>query len=99
MSLAPYFTKNYWRAGYPVWQDYDAWRSLGLPDIKAEYQPSKVAVQPVAKAMLGSTPAPVESSAFSNLFFGLLMGLFSYTLVVKRQVLIDHARKLIKNQR
>ena len=47
MSLAPYFTKGIWKRNYPIWQDYDEWRSLGLPDLKAEYQPSKVAVQTV----------------------------------------------------
>jgi FtsP/CotA-like multicopper oxidase with cupredoxin domain len=99
MSLAPYFTKDYWKGTYPIWQDYDAWRSLGLPDLKAEFQPSKTAVQPVAKVMLGSTPAVAESSVLGNLFIGLFMGLLGYTLILKRQVLIDHARKLIKNQR
>ncbi|MDD2761944.1 MAG: multicopper oxidase domain-containing protein, partial [Methylomonas sp.] len=33
MSLAPYFTKEFWQGKYPAWQDYDAWKSLGLPEI------------------------------------------------------------------
>ncbi|SJM90130.1 Multicopper oxidase type 3 [Crenothrix polyspora] len=99
MSLAPYFSKEYWKGNYPIWQDYDAWRSLGLPDLKGEYQSAKVAVVPVAKTPIEAAPAAAQSSTMGNLFFGLLMGLLSYTLIIKRQVLIDHARKLIKNQR
>ncbi|WP_394753561.1 multicopper oxidase domain-containing protein [Crenothrix sp.] len=98
MSLAPYFSKDHWKGKYPIWQDYDAWRSLGLPDLNAEYQPSKVAVPPAVKTPMGVTP-PEQSSTIGNLFFGLIMGLLAYTLITKRQVLIDHARKLIKNQR
>ena len=45
MSLAPYFAKSLWQGKYPIWQDYDAFRSLGLPDLQAEVTPSKVAVQ------------------------------------------------------
>jgi manganese oxidase len=97
MSLAPYFTQDFWKGSYPVWQDYDAWRSLGLPDLKTEYQPGKVAVQTLAKPTVGNTPVE-QGSWMGKLFLGLFMGLLSYTLIIKRQVLVDHARKLIKNQ-
>ena len=35
MSLAPYFSKTLWEGKYPPWQDYDTWRSLGLPELQA----------------------------------------------------------------
>ncbi|MCX7084721.1 MAG: multicopper oxidase domain-containing protein [Methylococcales bacterium] len=99
MSLAPYFSKSLWQGKYPIWQDYDAWGSLGLPDLKAEFKPSKVAVQiaPVkaseaAAAIAAQQQAP---SAFSRLFDGLLLGLLGYAVVVKRKLLLDFAMKLV----
>lgn len=96
MSLAPYFTKGMWKRDYPIWQDYDEWRSLGLPDLKAEYQPSKVAVQTVQKQWAPETPqAEQEGSAFGKLLFGLILGLLSYVLIIKRQPIIDRILKLL----
>jgi FtsP/CotA-like multicopper oxidase with cupredoxin domain len=96
MSLAPYFTKGLWKRNYPIWQDYDEWRSLGLPDLKAAYQPSKVAVQNVQPQWAPTTSAAEEeSSAFGNLMFGLILGLLSYVLIINRQTIIDRARKLL----
>jgi manganese oxidase len=99
MSLAPYFSKSLWKGKYPIWQDYDTWGSLGLPDLKAEFKPSKVAVQaaPVkpseaAAAIVAQQQAP---SAFSRLFDGLILGLMAYLIVVKRKPLLDFAMKLV----
>ena len=97
MSLAPYFTKGLWKRNYPIWQDYDAWRSLGLPDLTTEYQPSKVAVQTV-QAQWAPPVTPVteeDGSVFGKLLFGLILGLLSYVLVINRQMIIDRVRKLI----
>lgn len=101
MSLAPYFAKGLWKRNYPIWQDYDAWHSLGLPDIKAAYQPAKVAVQTVQPKKSEAETAPAaqaaqEGSAFGNLLFGLMLGLLSYAAIVKRQTIIDTAMKLLK---
>ena len=96
MSLAPYFTKGLWKRNYPIWQDYDAWRSLGLPDLAATYQPSKVAVQTVQPQRSDKTPeAEPEDSVFGKLFFGLMLGLLSYALVINRQTVYTRVRKLI----
>ncbi|PPD47862.1 MAG: copper oxidase [Methylobacter sp.] len=96
MSLAPYFTKAFWQGNYPIWQDYDAWRSLGLPDLKADYKPGKIAVQaaPVKTNADGTTAE--QSSAFSKLLQGLLLGLLSYAAIVKRQLIIDFAQGLVQ---
>ncbi|MGZ4956308.1 MAG: multicopper oxidase domain-containing protein [Methylobacter sp.] len=96
MSLAPYFTKGLWKRNYPIWQDYDEWRSLGLPDLKVEYQPSKVAVQTVQQQWAPETPAAEqESSAFGKLLFGLILGLLSYVLIINRQTIYERFRKLL----
>ncbi|WP_262965562.1 multicopper oxidase domain-containing protein [Methylobacter psychrophilus] len=98
MSLEPYFSKSLWKGKYPIWQDYDAFRSLGLPDTDAEVTPSKVAVQTVAiKASdLAIAAQQQGSSAFGKLFYGLVMGLLGYTVVVKRRPLTNFARNLIE---
>ena len=97
MSLAPYFTKGLWKRNYPIWQDYDEWRSLGLPDLTAAYQPSKVAVQNVQPQWAPATPAAAEQegSAFGKLVFGLILGLLSYVLILKRQIIFDRVLKLL----
>ncbi len=96
MSLAPYFTKGLWKRNYPIWQDYDEWRSLGLPDLKAAYQPSKVAVQTVqAQWAPPVAETTQEDSAFGKLLFGLILGLLSYALIIKRQTIYDRVLKLL----
>lgn len=100
MNLAQYFAKSFWNKNYPVWQDYDAWHSLGLPDLKANYQPSKKAVQilppPIPTAASPVTTEP-QSSVIGKLFYGLILGLFSYLLIAKRQWIFIHVRNLVKN--
>ena len=102
MSLAPYFSKSLWKGQYPIWQDYDAWRSLGLPDLKADITPAKVAVQtPVAKASEIEMAARLQendTSAFAKLIYGLFLGLFAYTIVLKRQVIIEAVKKFITSK-
>lgn len=95
MSLAQYFTKSFWQKNYPVWQDYDAWHSLGLPDLQANFQPSKVAVQnaPVKKEATATTPE--QDSALGSLFTGLLLGLFGYAVYSKRRPIYDYTLRLL----
>ena len=97
MSLAPYFAKTFWQGKYPIWQDYDAFRSLGLPDLQAEVTPLKVAVQtaPVKASDAAFAAQQQGTSAITKLFYGLVMGLMGYTVVVKRRPIIDFAGKLV----
>jgi len=97
MSLAPYFAKSLWQGKYPIWQDYDAFRSLGLPDLQAEVKPLKVAVQtaPVKASEAALAAQQQGTSAIEKLFYGLVMGLLAYTIVVKRRPIIDFALKLV----
>ncbi|MDP2902725.1 MAG: multicopper oxidase domain-containing protein [Methylovulum sp.] len=98
MSLAQYFTKAFWQKNYPAWQDYDAWRSLGLPDLNADYQPAKVAVQAIP-VKSSATPANEQqggSVIIGKLFYGLLLGLLSYAAFIKRRLIYDFGLKLIK---
>ena len=97
MSLAPYFAKNFWKGKYPIWQDYDAFRSLGLPDLNAEYEPAKVAVQkaPVQPGASSAT-MPQKDSVATKLFYGFLLGLISYLVIIKRQIILAIARQLLE---
>jgi hypothetical protein len=95
MSLAPYFSKSMWQGKYPIWQDYDTWRSLGLPDLGSDVKPSKVAVQiAVAKASDSVLVDQQGSSVFEKLIYGLVLGLLGYSSIVKRRQIIDFASKL-----
>ncbi|MSR16220.1 MAG: copper oxidase [Methylococcaceae bacterium] len=105
MSLAPYFTKEYWKkGGYPIWQNYDEWRSLGLPDVNAPTTPLKTAVQTIAPKMEDIEKARIaaelagensdEDSFLENLFDGLFLGIAGYTAFLKRDMLIALTKKV-----
>jgi manganese oxidase len=97
MSLAPYFTKNFWKSKYPIWQDYDAWRSLGLPDVNAEFEPSKIAVQkPAVSPSAGGAMATQQDTPTVKFFYGLLLGLGCYLLIMKRQAILAIAKLLFE---
>jgi len=97
MSLAPYFTKAFWQKNYPIWQDYDAWHSLGLPDMKAGFTPAKVAVQTPAQPTSSTNPAATQQdSVLGKLLSGLILGLLSYWAVVKRRTIYDFTMSLVK---
>ncbi|MDD5580561.1 MAG: multicopper oxidase domain-containing protein [Methylobacter sp.] len=97
MSLAPYFAQALWQGKYPIWQDYDAWQSLGLPDLKANYQPSKVAVRNefVRNPAIPATTA-VESSVMGKLSGGIILGLLSYMAIIKRRWIYERTRNLVE---
>jgi manganese oxidase len=97
MSLAPYFTKNFWKKKYPIWQDFDAFRSLGLPDLNAAYEPAKMAVQ-TAPVQPGASSMVViqQDSVATKFFYGFLLGLFSYLVIIKRKTIFAFARLLFE---
>jgi FtsP/CotA-like multicopper oxidase with cupredoxin domain len=107
MSLAPYFTKEMWKGKYPIWQDYDAWQSLGLPDLNAEVTPAKTAVQTIAPKLADQLAAEAkqeaagvkvqveEESFLENLFEGLFWGIAGYFAFVKREAVIAFTKSIL----
>ncbi|ESS66943.1 multicopper oxidase type 3 [Methyloglobulus morosus KoM1] len=97
MSLEPYFSKNMWKGKYPIWQDYDAFRSLGLPDLNAEYEPARVAIQkaPVQPGASSTTMLPKDTIT-TKFFYGFLLGLISYLVIIKRQIILTVLRQLLR---
>ncbi len=95
MSLAPYFTKEFWQGKIPAWQDYDAWKSLGLPEIKTTKQPAFKPAQPKPNSSTETTkPANAEqSSFFGQLLYGFTLGLIGYTIYVKRAKILALFKK------
>jgi hypothetical protein len=88
MSLAPYFTKEFWQGKYPAWQDYDAWKSLGLPEIRTTPEKAFVPAPVVAKPAVGGANqagAADQSSFLGQLIFGILLGLAGYVAYDKRK--------------
>ncbi len=81
MSLAPYFTKEFWQKNYPLWQDYDAWRSLGLPELTGG---TKAVAAPAITDPIAKAPAsPAGSSTFLSLLNGLLLGIAAYIVATR----------------
>jgi len=95
MSLEPYFSKNMWKGQYPIWQDYDKWHSLGLPDLRAAYESAKVAVQkaPVQPGASSIQSAKQQDVFAVKLLYGFLLGLLSYLIIVKREQLLALAKQ------
>lgn len=96
MSLAPYFTKEFWQKNYPLWQDYDTWRSLGLPELKGDPNSPKIATAPVAQTASVTAPSAVnnqQSSSFGQLIYGLGLGLIGYVLFGKLYTIYQARRK------
>jgi hypothetical protein len=91
MSLAPYFTKEFWQGKYPIWQDYDAWKSLGLPEITMAKQKAFVPLLPVKSAenSAGSTSDGKQSSSVVELLYGVIFGFLVYGLFCYRQRIIS----------
>jgi len=100
MSLAPYFAKKTWKEGYPLWQDYDAFHSLGLPDLKAAYEPAKVALQKAPVGPTGATAAAQQQQqqqqSFDNFIYGLLLGILSYVAILKRRQILETGQGIIQ---
>lgn len=93
MSLAQYFTKEFWQGKIPAWQDYDTWKSLGLPEIKTSKEPAFKPAPPKPANADGSPVASTgqsstESSAIGQLVFGFGLGLLGYTIYAKRKSLL-----------
>ncbi|BBL56706.1 multicopper oxidase domain-containing protein [Methylomonas koyamae] len=90
MSLAPYFTKEFWQGKYPAWQDYDAWKSLGLPETSNKKQAAFVPPPAPAKADGTAQPTAAEqSSFFGQLFTGLVLGGLGYAGFTNRQRILE----------
>ncbi|MDD2737476.1 MAG: multicopper oxidase domain-containing protein [Methylomonas lenta] len=86
MSLAPYFTKEFWQGKYPAWQDYDAWKSLGLTEINATKQEAFVPAPTVVNPATGdASQVATKPSFIGQLFYGLSLGLLGYLAFVKRK--------------
>jgi len=88
MSLAPYFTKEFWQGKYAAWQDYDAWKSLGLPEIKATkekaFVPPPAAAKPATGDAQQAAATPEKSSFLGQLLYGFALGLTGYIVYLKR---------------
>lgn len=89
MSLKPYFTKEFWQGKYAAWQDYDAWKSLGIPEITNAKQTAFVPAPVSATSTAGTASQPAaaaqKSSFIGQLFYGFMLGLLGYVAYSKRE--------------
>lgn len=83
-SITPLFTKSFQARKVPVWQNIDAWNSLGEVDAEGYVAPppSVIAIPDITQ---GSTNIQAfADNAFRNIVFGLLLGVLVYVLVIYR---------------
>ena len=102
VSVAPYFTKDFFARQLPVWQDADAWNSLGEVDPRGYVPPAAFPVDTsdAAKGAMKTVQVSDEGgSSFRNFFVGLLLGVFAYLLVVNREKVINMVKALTSSKK
>lgn len=94
MSLAPYFTREFWQGKYPAWQDYDAWKSLGLPELSNKKQAAFVPPPPAPKVDAAAQAGSENQSSFiGQLLNGLVLGALIYAGFANRQRILALVKK------
>lgn len=83
------FTKAFQQRKLPVWQDIDAWNSLGEVDASGYVAPPPgvpVAVEepPKSLSQLNQEAGAKGSSTFGNFIIGLILGIVAYLLIINR---------------
>ena len=98
MDLSPYFTKEFWQGKYPIWQDYDKWQSLGVPEGAKSKEVAIKAIEAAEQKQVAAEAATSVSttSSFGKLIFGIILGLLSYLLVAKRDLIFAQLQNLKK---
>ncbi len=87
-SIEPLFTKAFHDRKLPVWQNIDAWNSLGEVDATGYVAPPP-SIPAAADVTPGSADIEMPSdNSFRNLVFGLILGLLAYQLIVNRAKVI-----------
>lgn len=87
-NIVPYFGKKLHARKYPVWQDIDAWNSLGEVDGRG-FEAPPAAVPLIAKgpmSMAEALKAEAEAkgnNSFRNFLLGLIFGIIAYTAIIK----------------
>jgi len=96
VDLTPYFTKEFFQRRLPVWQDLDAWNSLGAV-ISDESIGADPALQK-AKRTVASAVDQVDSggnNSLGNFIAGLLLGVMIYLLLANRRQVEQIARQAV----
>ena len=91
VDISPYFTKAFFEHKVPVWQDADSWNSLGAVDASGYVAPppAKMVAREAPLRKLGGNAGAAEDYSVRNFFFGLLLGLGAYLLIVKREKIMS----------
>ncbi|MGH8551322.1 MAG: multicopper oxidase domain-containing protein [Methylococcales bacterium] len=85
-DLAPFFTKEFWQRGYPVWQELDKNNALGMPEgLVPQPVATKAAYSSNAELRLGMASSGQQGPAvggggswFGQLIAGIVIGLLAY---------------------
>lgn len=92
-SAESLFTKAFYERKVPVWQNTDAWNSLGeidASDYKAPPASQPVVIEgPKSLAEFEKSAAMTDDdSAFENFLIGLIGGILAYLLIINREKII-----------
>ncbi len=104
-DIKPLFTSEFFQRRVPVWQDLDKWNSLG--EVDQEGYSQKPAFVPTIKEMRKAPgkqkPNTVvvegENNSFRNFMVGLLLGIFSYLLILNREKVLSMIKPLISSNK
>ncbi len=86
VDLTPYFTKEFFQRRVPVWQELDAWNSLGAVATDTSVGPDPATLQKKSKnngAMAAAGSG--GQNTVGNFIAGLILGLMIYLLLANRR--------------
>jgi FtsP/CotA-like multicopper oxidase with cupredoxin domain len=89
-GIGDVFTQAFYQRKIPVWQNTDAWNSLGEIDATDYKAPpaSKVIIETGPKAFSELVDIETEN-AFTNFLMGLMGGIFVYLLILNRKKILS----------
>ena len=87
VDVTPYFTNEYFARQTPVWQDIDAWNSLGEPE-EVDDVGSAFVVQATDKSA-SSEASSGNGDTSVNFFFGLILGLIAFLTFKYREGMLN----------
>ena len=82
------FTKAFQQRKLPVWQDIDAWNSLGEVDATGYVAPPPgvpVVVEAPPTTLTDGISGSSDGNSIRNFIFGLILGIAAYLVVVNRE--------------
>lgn len=96
IDVSPYFSKKYNAGELPAWQNLDEWNSLGgVTGLEPDPPPPTPATQSGGTAASGIPAVQGGGNNFRNFVVGLLLGMVSYMLYLRREQVAQLANRAV----